>query len=85
MCCVSSASSFDALIFGYHDGDKLIYVAKTRNGFTPATRGGRDVREEDQQGQRFHGFEEVRSRYRTTAARCSVIRWSKKRCVSSGG
>src|SRR4029453_10224311 len=33
-----SARSFDALIFGYFDGDKLIYVARTRNGFTPASR-----------------------------------------------
>jgi len=30
--------TFDALVFGYYDGDKLIYVARTRNGFTPATR-----------------------------------------------
>jgi bifunctional non-homologous end joining protein LigD len=29
---------FDALIFGYYDGDRLIYVARTRNGFTPASR-----------------------------------------------
>jgi DNA ligase D-like protein (predicted ligase) len=33
-----SPSSFDALIFGYYEGDKLIYVAKTRNGFTPRLR-----------------------------------------------
>lgn len=33
-----SARSFDALIFGYYDTDKLIYVAKTRNGFTPHLR-----------------------------------------------
>ena len=25
--------------FGYHEGDKLIYATRTRNGFTPATRG----------------------------------------------
>jgi bifunctional non-homologous end joining protein LigD len=31
-------STFDALIVGYYQGDKLIYVARTRNGFTPATR-----------------------------------------------
>ena len=30
--------TFDALIFGYYDGNDLIYVARTRNGFTPATR-----------------------------------------------
>ena len=33
-----SAKSFDALIFGYYEGDKLLYVARTRNGFTPASR-----------------------------------------------
>ena len=31
-------NAFDALIFGYYERDDLIYVARTRNGFTPATR-----------------------------------------------
>jgi ATP-dependent DNA ligase len=30
--------SLDALVFGYYDGDRLIYAARTRNGFTPASR-----------------------------------------------
>jgi len=30
--------TFDALIFGYYQDHDLIYVARTRNGFTPATR-----------------------------------------------
>ena len=30
--------TFDALIVGYFEGDRLVYVARTRNGFTPATR-----------------------------------------------
>ena len=30
--------TFDALVFGYYEGNKLVYVARTRNGFTPATR-----------------------------------------------
>jgi bifunctional non-homologous end joining protein LigD len=30
--------TFDALVFGYYEGKALIYVARTRNGFTPATR-----------------------------------------------
>jgi len=30
--------TFDALIFGYYEGSKLMYVARTRNGFTPASR-----------------------------------------------
>jgi DNA ligase D-like protein (predicted ligase) len=30
--------TFDAIVFGYYEGKELIYVARTRNGFTPATR-----------------------------------------------
>jgi bifunctional non-homologous end joining protein LigD len=30
--------TFDALIFGYYEGDQLLYVARTRSGFTPAMR-----------------------------------------------
>ena len=29
---------FDALIFGYYEGDRLLYAARTRSGFTSATR-----------------------------------------------
>jgi bifunctional non-homologous end joining protein LigD len=32
------SKTFDALIFGYYEGNRLIYAARTRNGFTPATR-----------------------------------------------
>jgi bifunctional non-homologous end joining protein LigD len=28
--------TFDALVFGYYEGSRLMYVARTRNGFTPA-------------------------------------------------
>jgi bifunctional non-homologous end joining protein LigD len=30
--------TFDAVIVGYYEGDRLLYVARTRNGFTPAVR-----------------------------------------------
>jgi ATP-dependent DNA ligase len=30
--------TFDALVFGHYDGQHLIYVARTRNGFTPSSR-----------------------------------------------
>jgi DNA ligase D-like protein (predicted ligase) len=30
--------TFDALVFGYYNGARLIYVARTRNGFTPSSR-----------------------------------------------
>jgi bifunctional non-homologous end joining protein LigD len=29
---------FDAVIFGYYDGDRLMYAGRTRNGFTPTVR-----------------------------------------------
>ena len=44
-----SAKNFDALAFGYYRGTDLIYVARTRNGFTPASR--------DQLYRRFRGLE----------------------------
>jgi bifunctional non-homologous end joining protein LigD len=30
--------TFDAVVIGRYDGDRLLYVARTRNGFTPASR-----------------------------------------------
>ena len=30
--------NFDAIIFGYFDGGKLMYAGRTRNGFTPSSR-----------------------------------------------
>jgi len=41
--------TFDALVFGYYEADQLIYAARTRNGFTPATRA--------QLSRRFKGLE----------------------------
>ena len=43
--------TFDALVFGYYKGGKLIYVARTRSGFTPASRA--------QLFRRFKGLEVV--------------------------
>jgi len=31
-------ATFDALVFGYYEGDQLLYAARTRNGFTPGLR-----------------------------------------------
>jgi bifunctional non-homologous end joining protein LigD len=45
----SGPRNFDAIIFGYYDGPKLIYVARTRNGFTPAS--------QQQLFKRFKGLE----------------------------
>jgi bifunctional non-homologous end joining protein LigD len=33
-----SPKNFDALVFGYYEGSDLMYAARTRNGFTPASR-----------------------------------------------
>jgi len=44
-----SVRNFDALIFGYYGGDGLLYVARTRNGFTPASK--------EQLYRRFKGLE----------------------------
>jgi DNA ligase D-like protein (predicted ligase) len=33
-----SLKNFDALVIGYYEGEKLMYAARTRNGFTPASR-----------------------------------------------
>jgi len=30
--------TFDAVLFGYYEGERLLYAARTRNGFTPAVR-----------------------------------------------
>jgi bifunctional non-homologous end joining protein LigD len=30
--------NFDALVIGYYEGDRLMYAARTRNGFTPTSR-----------------------------------------------
>src|SRR3954471_24006373 len=32
------ANHFHALVFGYYEDGKLLYAARTRNGFTPASR-----------------------------------------------
>jgi DNA ligase D-like protein (predicted ligase) len=31
-------STFDVVVFGYYEGKRLMYAARTRNGFTPALR-----------------------------------------------
>jgi ATP-dependent DNA ligase len=42
-------STFDALIFGYYDGPRLLYAGRTRSGFTSALR--------ESLMRRFRGFE----------------------------
>jgi hypothetical protein len=33
-----SPKNFDAIVIGYYDGGRLLYAARTRNGFRPASR-----------------------------------------------
>jgi ATP-dependent DNA ligase len=42
-------TSFGALVFGCYEADRLLYVGRTRNGFTPSSR--------DQLFRRFRGLE----------------------------
>jgi len=35
---VPGASGFDSIIVGYYRGKELVYIARVRNGFVPATR-----------------------------------------------
>jgi hypothetical protein len=36
--CAVGGRTFDAIVFSYFDGQHLIYVARTRNGFMPSSR-----------------------------------------------
>jgi len=60
--------NFDAIIFGYYDGPKLIYVARTRNGFTPASR--------QQLFKRFKGLETAKCPF-TNLPEASGGRWGE--------
>src|SRR5207247_1011675 len=42
-------ATFDALVFGYYEASKLLYVSRTRNGFTPRLR--------EELWKRFRGLE----------------------------
>jgi bifunctional non-homologous end joining protein LigD len=79
--------TFDALVFGYYEGDQLIYAARTRNGFTPVVR--------EQLFKKFRGLEieacpfvnlpEARSgRWGAglTAAKMKDCRWLKPTLVA---
>ena len=35
---VPASNNFDSIVVGYYEGQQLIYVARIRNGFTPASR-----------------------------------------------
>jgi bifunctional non-homologous end joining protein LigD len=78
--------NFDALIFGYYEGDNLIYVARTRNGFTPATREKlfQRLRALETTQCPFANLPETKSGrwgFGLTAAKMSECRWLKPKLV----
>jgi ATP-dependent DNA ligase len=80
------AKNFDALIFGYYERDKLIYVARTRNGFTPAVREKlfQCFRKLETPHCPFANLPEARSGrwgFGLTAAKMSDCRWLKPELV----
>ena len=79
--------NFDALLIGYRESRKLLYVAKVRAGFTPALR--------DSVFKRFHGLEVDRCPFRNlpeshrdqwgeglTAEDMKQCRWLKPRLIA---
>jgi bifunctional non-homologous end joining protein LigD len=80
-------SSFDALVFGQYRGADLVYVARTRNGFTPLSR--------DQLWRLFRGLETAdcsfvnlpekhagRWGYGLTADKMQQCRWLKPQLIA---
>lgn len=49
--CTVGTKTLDALIFGYYEGARLMYAARTRSGFTPAMR--------DRLFRKFRGLEKA--------------------------
>ena len=74
--------TFDALVLGYYDNGRLIYVARTRNGFTPATRaqGFRRFKELEIDECPFVNLPEAKSGrwgQGLTKAKMAEVRWLK--------
>ncbi len=82
-----SAKNFDALIFGYYEGKRLNYVARCRNGFTPALRAdlAKRLRGLEMAECPFSNLPEARSgRWGVglTAAKMKECRWIKPELVA---
>ncbi len=81
-----SPKNFDALVIGYYDGGKLIYAARTRNGFTPASRMQlfKKIKPREIEGCPFANLPEKKAgRWGAglTAAKMSECRWLKPELV----
>jgi bifunctional non-homologous end joining protein LigD len=77
-----SPKNFDALLFGYYENGKLVYVGRTRNGFTPALRDSLFQRLRGLQTERcpFANLPETKSgrwSQGLTAAKMKECRWLK--------
>jgi bifunctional non-homologous end joining protein LigD len=80
------ARNIDAVIFGYYEGNRLLYAGRTRNGFTPASRDQlyRRLRELETQQCPFANLPEATSgRWGEglTASKMTECRWLQPRIV----
>ena len=81
-----SPKNFDALVIGYYQADKLIYAARTRNGFTPASRADlfKKLKPLEIKGCRFANLPEKKAgRWGVglTAAKMAECRWLRPTLV----
>ncbi|HTT77688.1 MAG TPA: hypothetical protein VMF50_17120 [Candidatus Binataceae bacterium] len=85
---VPAPNNFDSIVVGYYEGQRLIYVARIRNGFTPASRAAlfKHFRGLERQSCPFQNFPESRKgRWREglTAEDMSNCRWLKPSLVAA--
>jgi ATP-dependent DNA ligase len=81
-----SPKNFDALVIGYYEGDRLMYAARTRNGFTPASRAElfKKIKPLETKECPFANFPEKKAgRWGAglTAAKMAECRWLKPQLV----
>jgi len=85
---VSAPNNFDSIVVGYYEGHQLIYVARIRNGFTPASRAAlfKHFRGVERQGCPFQNLPESgKGRWGEglTAEVMSKCRWLEPRLVAA--
>jgi ATP-dependent DNA ligase len=84
---VPAPNNFDSIVVGYYEGQQLIYVARIRNGFTPASRAAllKHFRGLERQGCPFQNLRE-RGKGRwgegLTAEDMAKCRWLEPRPVA---
>ena len=85
---VPALNNFDSIVVGYYEGQQLIYVARIRNGFTPASRTAllKHFRGLERQGCPFQNLpENGKGRWGEglTAEDMSKCRWLEPRLVAA--